>query len=343
MNPFDENPKPLPGENSPQEISEPLDDLAARIVVGPVEPGDPAAPRPSTQPSSGGLVSLVGVTPPPPPSPLSFLPEDLRIGWSWLHLFFFGLFAFGSLAVIQVAVIIYYSSGQHLTQKQMEQLFQTKPGLAVGSNVLWFLLVLLFLYVTLAVLRDRPFWPTLGWRKLDPDGDIPSSPWLYLGGGAALAICVAIASSRLKTPDHLPIQDLFKSRTGAFSLMAMAVLIAPLVEETVFRGYLYPLFASSFSRMAKYLGSQPDQAVQTGTRIAIVLTGSLFGVLHGAQLGWTWGLVAMLVTVGIIFTFARARAGTVFVSFLLHLGYNSFIAFSAIFATHGFTRMPPHP
>jgi len=51
----------------------------------------------------------------------------------------------------------------------------------------------------------------------------------------------------------------------------------------------------------------------------------------------------MLVTVGIIFTLARARAGTVLASFLLHLGYNSMIAFSAIISTHGFTQMPPHP
>jgi membrane protease YdiL (CAAX protease family) len=329
MNPFDENPKP-PEENSAQQSPEPIDDLAARIVVHPPEP-----------PLLGDPISLAAVAAPPPLA--SFLPEDLRIGWSWLHLFFFGLFAFASLAAIQVAIVLYYSAGRHLTQKQMEEIFQTKPGIAVGSNVLWFFLVFLFLYMTLAVLRERPFWPTLGWRKLRPDRDAPSNPWLYFAGGIGLALCVAIVSSQLKTPEHLPIQDLFKSRTGAFLLMAMAVLIAPLVEETVFRGYLYPLFASSFSRAAKRFGAEPDKALRTGTAIGIVLTGTLFGLLHGAQLGWTWGLVAMLVTVGIIFTFARARAGTVLASFLLHLGYNSFIALSAIVATRGFTHMPPHP
>jgi len=123
----------------------------------------------------------------------------------------------------------------------------------------------------------------------------------------------------------------------------MAVLIAPVVEETVFRGYLYPLFASTYSRIAMGLGADPASAVRTGTAVGIVVTGTLFGFLHGAQLGWTWTLVAMLSTVGIIFTFARARAGTVLASFLLHLGYNSMIAFSAIVSTRGFTQMPPHP
>jgi len=105
-----------------------------------------------------------------------------------------------------------------------------------------------------------------------------------------------------------------------------AVLVAPLVEETVFRGYLYPLFAKS-------LGVAPG----------IVITGVLFGLMHGSQLGWTWGLVLLLTFVGIIFTFARARTGTVLASFLLHLGYNSMIAVSSIIATKGFQHMPLQP
>ena len=51
----------------------------------------------------------------------------------------------------------------------------------------------------------------------------------------------------------------------------------------------------------------------------------------------------MLTTVGVIFTLARARAGTVLASFLMHFGYNSIIALSAIISTRGFTQMPPHP
>jgi len=76
---------------------------------------------------------------------------------------------------------------------------------------------------------------------------------MYFFSGCGLAIFVAVASSRVKDVDHIPIQELFKSRSGAMLLLAMAVLVAPLVEETVFRGYLYPLFASKFSGLAKKL------------------------------------------------------------------------------------------
>src|SRR5262249_20197238 len=84
---FDENPSeppdpaaPGPRRETPREES--LDELSSRIVVHPLEsapPGEPIA------------VEFTETA----PAPNAFLPEDLRISWSWLHLLFFGLFAFG--------------------------------------------------------------------------------------------------------------------------------------------------------------------------------------------------------------------------------------------------------
>jgi membrane protease YdiL (CAAX protease family) len=274
-------------------------------------------------------------------APTLSLPEDLRISWSWPHLVVFLVFGFGSLLIVQIGAVLLLAPDKHLTQKQLELLIESKPQFLVGTNVLWYGLLILFLYMTLAVLRGLPFWRSLGWKKLNADPAIgKGSPWMYFFSGCGLAIFVAVASSRVKNVDHVPIQELFKSRSGAMLLMAMAVLVAPLVEETVFRGYLYPLFASKFSGIAQNAGADPLRAIRFGTFIGIFITGVLFGLMHGAQLGWTWGLVALLTLVGVIFTFARAWTGTVLASFLLHLGYNSMIAFTSIIATRGFTHMP---
>jgi membrane protease YdiL (CAAX protease family) len=54
-------------------------------------------------------------------------------------------------------------------------------------------------------------------------------------------------------------------------------------------------------------------------------------------------LVLLLTLVGVIFTFARARTGTVLASFLLHLGYNSMIALTSVIATRGFQHLPMSP
>jgi membrane protease YdiL (CAAX protease family) len=308
---FDDNPLKPPDENLP---AQPVPDQTAEFVP----------PGPLTPPLAGDPISYAAAT--PATYVRSSLPEDLRIPWSWVHLVVFLVFGFGSLLIVQLGGVLLLTADKHLSQKQLQQLIESKPQFLVGTNILWFALIFLFLYVTLSVLRGLPFWRTLGWKKLNT-GPIAGkgSPWAYFFSGCGLAIFVAIASRQVaKDVDHLPIQELFKSRTGAMLLMAMAVFVAPLVEETVFRGYLYPLFAKS-------LGVLPG----------ILITGALFGLMHGAQLGWTWGLVALLTLVGVIFTFARARTGTVVASFLLHLGYNSMIAVTSIIATKGFTHMSP--
>ena len=320
MTVFDDS-KPLAPDMPPDPRAgarDSLGDLPDRIIVGTPEPVG----------SLGDPVSLSGV-PPPPAQYQQNLPEDLRIPWGWMHFLGFCSFGIVSFIVTQVGATLYLMSQSHggqMTQKDLEHLAASKPIIPITANVLLYALLILFLYVSIPVLKNLPFWCTFGWRKLVPAAGVSSNPWLYFAGGIGLSLCVAVVSSRIKTPENLPIEELFKSRVGAFLLMGMAVLIAPLVEETVFRGYLYPLFA-------KNLGVAPG----------VVITGVLFGLMHAPQLGWTWGLVTMLITVGIVFTLARARAGTVLASYLLHLGYNSMIAVSAILATHGFTRMPPRP
>ena len=276
-------------------------------------PGDPisfAAANPAVWPAQAAKPALG---------------TDLDILWYWLHFVAFGVFAVISLVIVQLTLLLHYAPLRNISnQKEMERLFVSKPLLAIGTMVIWYALLILFLYVTLSVFRSTPFWRSVGWQRLGGrESHWPKNPWLYLVGGCGLSILVFIATAKMQAPEDVPIQELFKYKNTAMLFMAMAVLVAPLVEETIFRGYLYPLFARSF-----------------GMAAGVIITGILFGLMHGAQLGWTWGLVSVLVAVGIIFTFVRARTGTVFASFLLHLGYNSTIAIVTILSTQGFTKFP---
>ncbi len=306
-----------------------------------LESGAPASssPEPFPPPLGGDPISFVALTPPQPPGPN--LPEDLRISWSWLHLLVFVIFVVVSQLAIGTVVISYYSVYRHLPQARVKHILESDPMLLVGTSVLAFALMILFLYVTLSVLRGMPFWRTLGWKKLSSDPvQAKGRPWMYFMAGCGLYIFVAIAGSRVKDAEHAPIQEFFKSRNGALLLMAMAVLVAPLVEETVFRGYLYPVLARITSAVLQFFGMEFSSATRTGVVTSILMTGTLFGLMHAPQLGYTWGLVGLLTLVGVIFTFARAWTGTVFASFFLHLGYNSMIALTSIIATKGFTHMP---
>ena len=256
--------------------------------------------------------------------PSKAYPDDLQISWSWAHFFVFIAFGFISLLFIQGVLVGFYAPHHRMSSKQLEEYLLSKPQFAIGSMLLWYAAIFFFLYVTLSLLRGHNFWQTLGWRKLVPiHPEMPRNPLVYFFAGAGLSLFVALLTASMKTPENTPIEELFKYRQTALMFVAMAVLVAPLVEETLFRGYLYPMFARAF-----------------GIGPAILLTGLLFGLMHGAQLGWTWSLVAILTTVGVILTLVRARTGTVFASFLMHLGYNGLISVAALVSTHGFTKIP---
>jgi len=318
MNLFDENSFPPPDQVPSSEPS--------------ADPGPGEAQPPLTHsqlPPQDNPISLAATGPGIAPSYDASLPEDLRISWSWLHFVVFLSFVVVTFFVVQVSFLVYYAAPlSHLsTKKDFEQFALSKPIFAVGSMVLLYALAMVFLYVSLSVFPDSPFWRTLGWRQISrPGGGRPRSPWLFFFAGCALSLAVLIVTYKMQPPEDVPIEELFRYKNTAILFMAMAVLVAPLVEETVFRGYLYPLFARTF-----------------GVASSVILTGILFGLMHGAQLGWTWGLVLVLVAVGVIFTLVRARTGSVYASFLLHLGYNSMIAALTILGPGGIEKTtPPH-
>ena len=319
MSDFDDKPPDFPGQEHTQEES----GLAASHEPdSAASSGAPLAGDPISYAAAAHLSYSSPHTSSYTPRPS--LPEDLRVSWSWPHFVVFIFYALSSFFLVQMTLILYYAPHRALPPKELERYLLNKPQFLFGTNLLWYASIFLFLYVTLGVLREKPFWRSLGWKRLRSNISAgTANPWAYFLSGCGLAIFVFIASSQVHTNNKMPIEEVLKNRSSAMLLMAMAVLVAPLVEETVFRGYLYPLFAKSF-----------------GIVPGILLTGVLFGLMHGSQLGWTWGIVGLLILVGVIFTFARAHTGTVLASFLLHLGYNSMIALATIIGTHGFTKIP---
>lgn len=311
MNPYDETP-PLPSEPNREPESQAAPQDASTLSAFP-----PEFPQ-GTEPALSEFTN-------PPAQPVKTYPLDLQITWSWPHLIIFFVFGLISLLLVQ-GVLAAYLAPHGLSQQKLQNYLISNPKFSIGSMLIWYGLLFFFLYVTLSLLRGHSFWECLGWRKIQPrPGELPRNPLIYFAAGCGLSLFVAIVSSRMKTPENMPIEELFKYRHTALLFMAMAVLVAPLVEETLFRGYLYPLFARSF-----------------GVAPGIIVTGLLFGLMHGTQLGWTWELVGVLVFVGIVFTLVRARTGSVFASYLMHLGYNSLISCFAILGTHGFTKLPQH-
>ncbi|HKO04717.1 MAG TPA: type II CAAX endopeptidase family protein [Candidatus Acidoferrales bacterium] len=263
----------------------------------PLPPGEPA-PDDSTG---------AGFIPTPPLAPS--VPRDLDTPWDTLDLLVLFAFALGMLYLLSnlMAVIAVADFGVPLNK--IDQFSSASAGFVVCRQVVWFGFILLFLHAVIRRRTSQPFWSTIGWRGLQvgtlrPVALVP----LLLVAGAALAIGADIASQFYNTEKQLPIQALFTSRHGVAYLAAFGILVAPLAEETVFRGYVYPVLARKFGILA-----------------GILFTGILFGLVHVPQLWGGWGQIATLVTVGMVLTAVRAGLRSVFASYLVHLGYNGFL------------------
>ena len=244
------------------------------------------------------------------------LPEDIQVPWGLTDLVLFVFLAL--LLTIGVAVVAQFSGvlhASHLAQSVFDVAAQAFIDLALLG----------YLALQIRLRFDEPFWETIGWRTLDP-GILPR--WLvYLAlvmAGMLVSGLVTAASNLHPPKGNLPIDSYYQDPVSAALFLLLAVLLAPLVEETIFRGYLYPVIARSW-----------------GGAAGVLITGALFGLLHGFQLWPAWWQIALLVGVGIIFTWVRATAKTVVASYCLHVGYNSFLLLGFLASTH-FLRSLPH-
>lgn len=277
----------------------------------PLPAGDAASPaEPSPAPEGA-------------PAPAALVPEDLRVPWTWTDVLIFILFSLGIMVVLEYTLQTILLTTGRVQMHELPAFVTTNTVYVAVRQFLWFTLLLGFLFFTLRPRRPAPFWDTVGWRP-PRTGQLSRAMFysLCLFGGAVLAVVIAYASSLMAPKQPLPIQQFFRDRQSIYLLAVMGVLIAPIVEETVFRGFLYPVFARSL-----------------GVLGGIALTGILFGLMHAQQLWGGWAQIALLVLVGIIFTTARARTGSVIPCYLLHLGYNA-IQFIGFFFSEQFHKLP---
>jgi membrane protease YdiL (CAAX protease family) len=257
------------------------------------------------------------------PPAINPIPEDFRVPWGWADLAAFVVLAIAGFLLLSIIITM----GLAISGVDIRRI-QNSPHEVILLNILIQVVLDLGLLAYLAVqmrLRFRsPFWHTIGWRKLET-GSFPQAA-VYFGlilAGFFLSVIVSLGSTLFPPKKDLPIESLFQDRHTTLLFMLIAVLLAPLVEETIFRGYIYPVIGRSFGKLW-----------------GILATGLLFGLLHAEQLWGGWGQIALLIFVGIVLTFARAVSRTVVAGFVIHTSYNSIQVIGLLIATHGLRYMP---
>ena len=150
------------------------------------------------------------------------------------------------------------------------------PLVIVPAMTLAYLAMLIAMYGLVTRHRQRPFWQTVGWRWPRNLG------WLgFLTAGAFLAVALGEISRLLPIPKSLPMDKFFQNRQGAYLMMIFGVAIAPLAEEMLFRGFLYPVL----DRWLQTLLMTPRQ-LRRGCIWVLIM--AAWGYLeHRLPLGWS--------------------------------------------------------
>ena len=156
------------------------------------------------------------------------------------------------------------------------------------------------LYMVITFRYRRPLWQSLGWVLPE------RGAWWCVFGGPALAIALSALGVIFRAP-AIPnsIETLISGRGSLFLIAFFAVVLGPLFEELLFRGFLLPLLQRTL-----------------GAWMAILLTAIGFALLHGQQYQWAWQELLVVGLAGVAFGYARYKTGSTAAAALLHGGYN---------------------
>lgn len=174
----------------------------------------------------------------------------------------------------------------------------------------WYFLAFGALAVLFRIRYDRPFWRSLGWCWIAftaVSGAVLAGPVLALG--------VGLLGSVLRTPNiELPFEQMLSSRATVILLGLVVVILGPVAEEIAFRGFLMPLLIRSL-----------------GAAAGIVLTGVIFGSIHGYEYQWSWQYMVLISLVGCALGWAKYKTQSTVTSACIHATFNltQFVAFLA--------------
>jgi hypothetical protein len=249
---------------------------------------------------------------PPPTKPAHKASENpVWSGWDVLHIA--GLTLLLTLFVVPLLVVF----GARLFAYPHESWLDVarKPALALLSQLLAYVVVLLYMIFLVQAKYHARFWPAIRWNW-------PGITGVSFLGVGVLMLGFDILGRFLPMPKSTPFDQFFDRPFDAYLTAAFAVTLGPLIEEIFFRGFLYPVVAR-----------------RLGAISGILLTALPFGLMHFVQYGYSWGAVLIVFLVGVVLTTVRAMTKSVAASFLAHVGYNGTLMVLAAWSTDGFKHM----
>ncbi|MBI1764881.1 MAG: CPBP family intramembrane metalloprotease [Acidobacteria bacterium] len=210
-----------------------------------------------------------------------------------------------------IAMVIYFAlqvsrTGKLPREMQIDWLLAM---LSLAAAIPAHLLTLAVCWFVVTKRGQRPFWQSMGW------GWHPQFKWAHATALAALMMGVAILFSKILPHQETDLEKLMKLGMSVRVLTALlAVLSAPLVEEVVYRGVLYPGLARNWGMAGGVSGAT-----------------LLFALVHVPQYWGSWAAISTIVLLSLVLTLLRAATGSILPGVATHFVYNGIQALALLF------------
>lgn len=214
--------------------------------------------------------------------------------WAFLVWGISGAFLLGLDALLRLAL--------YLAHKPIPKIELTR-GAAILTLVLTMALQIVALgasWMFVTRIGRKPFFQTLGWRWH------PQFRWGHAVAAAFLMFGVAAGISQVLPHHETDMDKILKM--GVFVrilVVVLAVLMAPLVEEVVYRGVVY----SAVERLG-------------GKAVGVVTVTAIFALVHVPQYWGSAAAITAIVTLSLVLTLLRAWTGSLLPCVVMHLVYN---------------------
>lgn len=253
-------------------------------------------------------------------------PADVDWWRSWLDLLKgVGVWIVSVLMLVFVPVLvalpymIYRFATAGAPSPEAIQSDKTLIFLSVLAIIPTHLLTLVVVWIVISEGGKRPFWKTLGFEWPE---NVSRKMGAIVSVGLAIALLgVAWLVTKLYGGDKTQLDLLIESSLPArFATAFVAFATAPLVEEIVYRGVLYPAIQKVAGMVARMFN--PTLEGPVGMGIAITFVSLLFAGVHVFQYYNNLAVITVITLLSITLTMARAFTGKVLPSFIIHLVFN---------------------
>lgn len=247
--------------------------------------------------------------------------------WGVLAAFLVWLASFLLLAIVPLLADAGYIITQlnHVPADKLKELLTSDPHFVLVSVVAVIPAHLLTLWLVWWVVTGsgrRSFAAALGWRWSVRLG------WLEIFPCFGIVGCLLIVNNIIAHYYHGSDTALDKIIASSFAtrivVVVLATLSAPLVEEAVYRGVLYPALQRALGKVW-----------------AVLIVAGLFAGVHAPQYRENLGVIAAIALLSFTLTLVRAQTGRLLPGVIIHFLFNGISSVGILIDAH--TNNPIQP